>query len=646
MYLSKVSIRNYRSIKKLDTNFQKGKNIIIGRNNSGKSNIIKALDVVLGENSPTYAKSENITQKDFFTWKEKVGEEIIEKSADDLYIFCELTREPDEDLNYDEINKGYGFYVANNRVISTEELAKNPKKIFEIKQDDVTEKRYLNPKLKNQETFKMEFNDKYHFAFILHANKDDETNTISKDIRFLYRENESLNWFMGFSAPIRNEFLQSAIIHSFRDPQMQLKLNSWSWYGKLMKHLTESSDQHEKLEEALKEVKIVADEIFATVKEDVKKSSLEIAFPNTEISFQFNHSTKNDLYKSCNIYVDDGINTTLSEKGSGIQSSTIIGLFNYYTKEINTVTSALLCIEEPELYLHPHARRVLSGRLDDFTDNGKNQVITTTHSAEFINAKDCGLNVILTLKDEKEGTTTTNIVLGQNKSLLLDSNHKEIFFADKIIICEGIADEMILKWVADEKFPNKIDENNISIIPVGGKDNIVKLSKLIRKLNIDCYIFSDFDFFLRDESDEADKYKTDNKTYRHKSIESLTNDFFKQNCIAGTTKGEELFKKTQKLRQDIKQKNSELFYKAKTSEEFDNKTAINEFLKTLRKVGIGVLSCELESLSRKTDYISPTNKINENKIFNLSLKLVNGEKMEDYFLTNEIGEFLSAVINS
>lgn len=62
MYLSKISIKNFRSIKDLTLVFQEEKNIIVGRNNSGKSNIIKALDIVLSEGSPTYQKSDNIAE--------------------------------------------------------------------------------------------------------------------------------------------------------------------------------------------------------------------------------------------------------------------------------------------------------------------------------------------------------------------------------------------------------------------------------------------------------------------------------------------------------------------------------------------------------------------------------------------------------
>jgi predicted ATP-dependent endonuclease of OLD family len=66
MHLSKLIISNYRSIKQLSLTFEKGKNVIVGKNNAGKSNIIKAIDLILGESSPTWQKSDNITANDFF----------------------------------------------------------------------------------------------------------------------------------------------------------------------------------------------------------------------------------------------------------------------------------------------------------------------------------------------------------------------------------------------------------------------------------------------------------------------------------------------------------------------------------------------------------------------------------------------------
>lgn len=71
MFISRLFIVNYRSIRELDLRFRKGKNVVIPRNNCGKSNVVKALHIILGETSPTYHKSENMTIGDFHSWKEK-----------------------------------------------------------------------------------------------------------------------------------------------------------------------------------------------------------------------------------------------------------------------------------------------------------------------------------------------------------------------------------------------------------------------------------------------------------------------------------------------------------------------------------------------------------------------------------------------
>lgn len=437
MYVSRLVIRNYRSIKFLDIVFSKEKNVIVGRNNTGKSNIIKVLDLILGESSPTYYKYENITDSDFYSWKEKGKDGSINiKTTDEIVIFCELSRDRNEKLNYSEINKCTGFYrlvedvnysgryrtykdkrvrldFSKNNVFT--ELF-NIYNLTDSQFDKKTRTIWIDSKLRFQVNFQTEFDNKFKFAFVFRAlRKEDQ---IEKDIRFLYRENESQDWFLGFTAPIRNEFLQSAIIPSFRDPSTQLRLNTWSWYGKLMRYLTTKHVEASELLEAFDQVRKIGDEIFLKAKEDVKAGALEVAFPGTEIYFQFNPEIKADIYKSTIIYIDDGFKSPLVDKGSGIQSATIIGLFNYYTKHVNTKTSALLCIEEPELYLHPHARRVISDRLDDFLDNNKNQVIISTHSTEFIRTTKEDLNIIFVVKNEIAGTIAKPIQIREYKHLL------------------------------------------------------------------------------------------------------------------------------------------------------------------------------------------------------------------------------------
>lgn len=649
MYLSRLFINNYRSIKCLNLYFSKGKNIIIGRNNTGKSNIIKAIDVVLGENSPTYQKGENITANDFYSWTEVGNSKEKETlSAKEIFIWCELERDEEEALNYEEINKCYGYYVFSEILewlpngkpikgpirISKEDLPKNYKKIFDL-EEDISDKEYVSSKPKSIQTFRKQLNDKFSFAFAFKAMKDDNDNII-KDIRFLYRPDSNSDWIIGSRATVRNELLQSAIIPSFRDPQNQMRLTKWNWYGKLMHHLTSEHESSKKLINALGEVKSIGDEIFEDVKQKVEASSLDVAFPGTRLNFRFNTTKRSDLYKNCVIYVDDGVDSQLIDKGSGIQSATIIGLFNYYTQYVNTKTSALLCVEEPELYLHPHACRVISDRLDDFLSKDKNQVIITTHSVEFIRSTFEDLNIILARKGN-DGTYAFSVKIKNFKKFLIDRNQNELFFADKVIVCEGY-DSSILFAAARDIFPKKLDENNISVISAGGKDKISQMVSIILKLGIKCFVMADFDYLLRDTLKERNTYGKK----AHESIENLGKNFFTKEYIFGE-RGTLKLSELQKLRNRIKQEDEKAFYKAKKINDI-NHPDLPETLSDLRKNGVCILAGEIESLCKDTSFLSTGSKLDLDKIYDLNSRLANGTKITEIFETKELEEFLRVVL--
>lgn len=647
MYLARLYIKNYKSIKELDLNLQKGKNIIIGKNNTGKSNIIKAIDLVLGEANPTYLKAENITEDDFHSCINILKREEIINCADDIFIWCELNRDRSEPLDYDELYKCFGFYIYGDIIewverrpikeshrISCSQLPNKYYEVFEISEDENQGKEYINPKQKSKKVLESQFEDKFFFALALRAKKTSE-GEILKEMRFFYREDNSSDWVMSFRAPIRNEFLQSAIIPSFRDPQSQLRLSKWTWFGKLMHNLTSKHEKSPELIQAFESAKSIGNEIFHDVREKVKESSLDVAFPGTDIYFQFNVDSKSELYKNCIIYIDDGFKSKITDKGSGIQSATIIGLFNYYTHNINSITSALLCVEEPELYLHPHACRVISDRLDEFLYGNKNQVILTTHSTEFIRTTSDDLNIILVRKG-KNGTEAISMKIERYKELMINKNMNELFFADKVIICEGF-DEFILTAIAKELYPNQLDEKNISIIAASSKDRISRIAELIIKLGIKCFVIADFDYLLRDTSKDREKYKKKS----HQSIINLGSNFFKQEYIFGKD-GVKIVSELQILRQDLKRDNEEAFYTAKNQSCFKN-PRISATLKTLRKNGICILSGEIEDCSRDP-FISPKDKLSLDKIYELNSRLASGEKITDLFDVSEINDFLYAVL--
>src|ERR1051326_8178896 len=100
MHLSRLFIRGFRSIRELDLKFTPGKNIIIGRNNSGKSNIVHALDLVLGETAPAWTKSDNITEADFRSYRTLENGAVVENISTEICIWCQLEREAEEHLDW------------------------------------------------------------------------------------------------------------------------------------------------------------------------------------------------------------------------------------------------------------------------------------------------------------------------------------------------------------------------------------------------------------------------------------------------------------------------------------------------------------------------------------------------------------------
>ena len=98
MYISKLFSKNYRSLKQAVVNFDNGKNILVGKNNSGKSNVIKALEILVGEKFPSFQR---FTDNDYYTEEvldEDTGE-LIEVIENNFYLEVELSgRDLDEEL--------------------------------------------------------------------------------------------------------------------------------------------------------------------------------------------------------------------------------------------------------------------------------------------------------------------------------------------------------------------------------------------------------------------------------------------------------------------------------------------------------------------------------------------------------------------
>lgn len=602
MYISKVKIKNYRSIKDLTINFNPGKNIIVGKNNSGKSNIIKAINIVLGENSPTYEKYNNINENDFYYNGVNYENKML--------IYCELKKNLNEEIDINEIVNAKLYFKYFPDQLTDDDINLENDILFynnDLLADAIgikTNSMFFSNRREYRENVTNNIINKNTYAFLFTAEMKD--NKIEKNLKFLVK-NDDEKWDIHTVCTIRNILLQSAIIPAFRDPNTQLSLSQYSWYGKMIREAISCKQDKFKdsYSRALKSAKKISDKIFDDLTNSINKSSLSVAFPNTKLYFKFIDDRKNDLYKSTKIYIDDGFLSDISLKGAGIQSAIIISLFTYYIKNISKVKNALLCIEEPELYLHPQGKRVISNRINEFLSIGNNQAIVVTHASEFIELKTKNSKVIRIYKSDEKGTYCKEVLLDNYKEVIINNENKELFFADKVILCEG-KEKYLLNFINEKYLNGYLDNNNISIISVLGKNNFKKYIDITKNLNIKVCLVADFDYLLRDINIK----NFDKNLKYHGSIADLSPSDLEYISGEDTSDIQSL---KDRLRCQLKSFDIDKFYKSKTCIDFNkfifkykgDVYKISDCLKIFRNNNIFIQNAEVEGLFKiKIDKLS------------------------------------------
>ena len=534
MYIKKLIVKNYKSIKDETFLFNKGINVLVGKNNAGKSNIVLALNEILGDKYNTtsyedkifYCNENNEYEKNF-----KIIAEIDEINNLDYSLLANIKKSTgllDISSYFNENDEDFD----NEWVINDEpDLKEKYPELLGYKGLLVWRK---------SEELKKDFDNTKKIWIYKYYNKDEEVNIYSIILKeeiciSQFSDEKSIKYYrMLYVNPnIKATLITSLLIPAFRATETTLKITKWSWYGKLLQKKWNDScnDEHQKaIQQSSDNLKQTIGQVYADLKEDINgQLKTTLALMNVKIDINMLESKSEDYYKNIRLSVNDGVETPLENKGSGLQSLIMIELFKFYCKVFNQ--SSLLILEEPELFLHPHAKRMLSDILEDFITDGKNQIIITTHSEEFIHNIDIeNINVI---RKTVNGTKKNRIYkqdYGDGKELQklkIELQHKnaEMFFAEKVILVEGEEQILIPEIVKKIYGKNVLNNNDISIIKVGGKSYFDIYRKVLNDLNIENYIIADYDIInsgLDVLLDDAEKQKIAN--IRKKITETIKNN--------------------------------------------------------------------------------------------------------------------------
>jgi hypothetical protein len=321
-------------------------------------------------------------------------------------------------------------------------------------------------------------------------------------------------WLTGFiSKKLRDSLLTTTVISALRSHKDELRLAHYTWFGKLVAGIwnknkvivdqTSGKSYEMLIKESAGYIKSQVDTLFAQDTLSIRKL-LEGAIAHKAISFKLLDDGKNELYKNVQVFVNDGIDRPIHEKGTGIQSAVIIALFSLYCNDFHT-NSSLLIAEEPELYLHPQARRVISAELNKFlkgSETQERQLIISTHSTEYLKNID-PLNITRVFKDDmgncsvaKQIDTETSGLISLELKRFLWANNSELFFADKCILVEG-GEVFLIAAIVDKvkKADQLLDYENISVVRVNGKGSFLIYLKMLDCFGISYMVLGDLDCF-------------------------------------------------------------------------------------------------------------------------------------------------------
>lgn len=213
------------------------------------------------------------------------------------------------------------------------------------------------------------------------------------------------------------------------------------------------------------------------------KSTLQEFLPNVkQVKVAISQEARyRALRRVCEIIVDDGTPTSLARKGDGIQSLAALSLMRQALGSSIAGKQLILAIEEPESHLHPNAIHQLKSVLNEIART--NQVIMTTHCPLFVDRASIKSNIIVHRNRARAAKNVREIrdVLGVRAS-------DNLQHAELILVVEGEEDRRAVKALFTQHsrlLASALSQGALGIESLQGGSNLsYKLSQIRESLCI------------------------------------------------------------------------------------------------------------------------------------------------------------------
>ena len=477
--LTNIRVNNFRSLENIDLTINKT-NIIIGQNNCGKSNLLKAINIAFGN-------VRDISESDIFISSE---ERISSTKTATIDI---LLKPVDLEGTFQKTFSDFWISVFTDSWITPDETNGDYVGIRTVLQYDIRKDDYIIVKKPIQE-----WNDSIQTS-VVGAKKSFGNDMVDS--------------------------LTSFYMDAHRDAVEDIK-NRKSFFGKA----TSQSDLSDQLTSELEgQLNYINSEIVRNIpalqQTNRRMSSIGKTMGSSTGTVEIEPLARkiSDLHKGMDIVYKDGVAAqfSISQHGMGTRSwisfLTLGAYVDWHNEKLkqddeDAENYTMLTMEEPEAHLHPQAQRQLYFQISEFDG----QKIISTHSPSVLAQAD--LRDIIYINKQQGKTSVKRFNVGQFTPEELNRIEREVIntrgellFSNAIVLCEGITEEQALPIYFKEYFGVEAICSGINIIGIGGQ-NYKTFLNLIKDLDIPWFIFSD---------GETETKKTVKKAVGVENIEEL-----------------------------------------------------------------------------------------------------------------------------
>ena len=561
MYIKEINILNFRGFKEALIPFHEGVNVIIGHNNTGKSNLLRAMGLVLG-----YSNGHRLGTSDLFY---ETDVEDLQRQSPRIQITLVLRRSADENLDSADM-----ALFAN--MMTDPALSEEAELRYEFKLDDSQEQNYK--------------------ADVANAITAKEIwKIIEQDYIRLYKSSRSGgNQAAGINI---NEAL-GQIDFQFLDAIRDVSHDLYAGYNPLLRDVLNffidysvKNDVTKTEDEIKEQLKALRDDfvqqsrpLMQTLQDrlqDGKNVFLKYAldtgatFNGAEPDFD-GTVTENEMFSVLRMFIKYavGIEVPATYNGLGYNNLIYMSLLlakmqadgNIAYMKRNAKVLSFLAVEECEAHLHPAMQYKFLKFLQDNNLNGHvRQIFMTSHSTQIASAVKLDDLICLTspalgqinvgypraiYKEE----SSNDMVSKQYVQRFLDATKADMFFANRLIFVEGIAEELLLPVFARYLNKNLTDEH-VLVVNMGGRyfNHFLKLfdTKNPYTINKKIVCLTDIDPCRKKKGDDKNyevcypyeyNIDTDNYDYKHHADTELDQyvvhpniRFYRQDVTYGKT---------------------------------------------------------------------------------------------------------------